>query len=452
MQRYVVLGLARPRVVWFADVARWATGAALPMEFVKCVSAQEVRLRVDSGRRFSAALVDSGTAGLDRDLIGLLRDQGVAVVVVEDGHAPTDWVSLGAAAVLPSAPSRAEVLDVLATHATMVDGVDLDPIEAGDEPLDLVQRGSLVAVTGPAGVGASTTAIALAQGLAADGRRTLLADLCLTAEQALLHDARDVVPGLPEVLDAHRGRRPDRSALADLTWHVEERGYDLLLGLRRSSDWPTIRPNSLQASFDGLRRGWDVVVADVDACVEGEAETGSMDVEDRHQVARLALREAALVVVVARPGMKWLHGAIRVIDDLARLGVDGSRIVTVVLGVGRRPRVRAEVTRALAELAPRAVRDLLSSPIFLPDRDPDVLLRDGVALPSTLVGPVTSGVVALLDRATEVSSPVPAAPAPASEPQRITPGELGFFAEEAGFDDSLDADHREDLTGDEDAA
>ena len=34
-EHYVVLGAARPRAAWFADVGRWATSAALPVEFVR---------------------------------------------------------------------------------------------------------------------------------------------------------------------------------------------------------------------------------------------------------------------------------------------------------------------------------------------------------------------------------------------------------------------------------
>src|SRR5439155_6990255 len=65
----------------------------------------------------------------------------------------------------------------------------------------------VVAVTGPGGTGASTAAIALAQGLAIDRRRrarVLLADLCLRSEQAMLHDVKEVGPGLFELVDAHR--------------------------------------------------------------------------------------------------------------------------------------------------------------------------------------------------------------------------------------------------------
>jgi hypothetical protein len=69
--RYVVLGLARARAGWFGQVARWATAAALPVDFVKTVSGEEVRSRLRSGRPFSALLVDGGLAALDRDLIEL---------------------------------------------------------------------------------------------------------------------------------------------------------------------------------------------------------------------------------------------------------------------------------------------------------------------------------------------------------------------------------------------
>ena len=41
-EHYVVLGVARPRATWFAEVGRWTTSAALPAEFVKCVSTEEV--------------------------------------------------------------------------------------------------------------------------------------------------------------------------------------------------------------------------------------------------------------------------------------------------------------------------------------------------------------------------------------------------------------------------
>src|SRR3546814_12658529 len=82
----------------------------------------------------------------------------------------------------------------------------------------------------------SDLSIPLAQGLARDPRYSeliCLADLALDAEQAMLHAARDVVPGVAELVEAHRSGSPGPHEVRDLTWEVGERGYRLLLGLRR---------------------------------------------------------------------------------------------------------------------------------------------------------------------------------------------------------------------------
>ena len=49
-ERFVVLGLAHVRAAWFVEVSRWATSGALPIEFVKCVSVDEVRSRLAGPR------------------------------------------------------------------------------------------------------------------------------------------------------------------------------------------------------------------------------------------------------------------------------------------------------------------------------------------------------------------------------------------------------------------
>ncbi|MDQ3146824.1 MAG: hypothetical protein M3R01_07805, partial [Actinomycetota bacterium] len=60
--RWVVLGLARHRAEWFRSMSRWATSAALPLEFVKCLSVEELSVRLSGGRTFSAVLVDGSAA------------------------------------------------------------------------------------------------------------------------------------------------------------------------------------------------------------------------------------------------------------------------------------------------------------------------------------------------------------------------------------------------------
>jgi hypothetical protein len=402
-ERYVLLGLAQVRSPWFRDLSRWATAASLPVEFFKTMSVEEVRVRLRAGRAYSALLIDDSIAGVDRDLVDLALEVGCAVVLVDSGRVGTSWSDLGASASLPLDFGPAELLQVLAQVATPM-------ARRGDTTLDAMPdasslagyRGRLVAVTGPGGAGRSTVAMALAQGLAADPRHAelvCLADLALHADQAMLHDALDVVPGVVELVEAHRGGTPTVEAVRALTWRVEARGYHLLLGLRRHRDWTAIRPRAFEAAIDSLRRGFRVVVADVDDDVEGERSTGSLDVEERNGMARVVTAAADLVVVVGAPGLHGLHGLLRVTRDLLDHGVSGHRLLPVLNRAPRSPRARAELARAFGELLTAGTSDHgVPSPVHLTDRRHlDELLRDGARLHDPWLAPVCTPVMALLD-------------------------------------------------------
>jgi hypothetical protein len=432
-ERYVVVGLAHPRAAWFTEVARWATAASLPVEFVKCVSVEELRARLGSGRAFSAVLLDASLAGVDRDLADLARGAGCAVFVVDDGRVRRDWMALGASVVLPSSLGRADLLDALAAHATPIGRGEAVGIAPSTAPRASWQ-GPLVAVTGVAGAGRSTVAAALSQGLGDDPRYAgvaVLADLALHAHQAVLHDAGDVVPGLPELVDAHRLGQPSIDEVRSLTFPVADRGYQLLLGLRRHRDWTALRPRAVEAAIESLRRSYRVVVADIDADFEGEDESGSTDVEDRNVLARTALASAAVVVVVGEPGVTRLHATVRVVEDVLRRAVDPRHVLTVVNRAPRTPRARAEVTRALAILLGAAPGGShLASPLHLPHRRHlDDIVRDGRRLPSILAAPVTAAVEAVLARTGDEPGSG-TGPATGSEPVPVAPGSLGSWSDE----------------------
>ena len=411
-ERYVLLGLASARAEWFRAVAAWANAASLPADFVKCVSIEEVRARLASGRPLSAVLVDGRLPTVDRDLADRVRTAGAALIVVDDGRGRRDWHAVGVARVLPDGFDRRTLLEALAACAppvTRAESLPGDPVVA--PPSDL---GSVVAVCGPGGTGASTASIALAQGLGG-----VLADFALHAEQAALHDARDVMPGVQELVEAFRTAQPSNDDVRALTFTIEERGYDLLLGLRRARAWSTVRPRAFEAALDGLRAAYPFVVCDIDAVVEGEDEGGSADVEDRNVMARTVLRVADAVVAVACPGMKGLHSLLRVLADLRGFGVPAERLVPVVNRAPRSRRARAEVASAFGSLlGPTA----LAAPLFLPERNVDDALRDGVRLPAAVVTPLVGAVHALGGR---VVLP--------REPERVAPGSTAAwsFDEEA---------------------
>jgi MinD-like ATPase involved in chromosome partitioning or flagellar assembly len=438
-ERYVLLGLAPARADWFRTIGSWATAAMLPCEFLRCVSIDELRARLRSGRAFSAVVVDGSLPGVDRDLIALASETSVSVLVVDDQEL-RDWRGLGAAAVMASRFSRDELLEVLAATSAPVGSATYDATPTDGHTAQ--RPGRLVAVTGPGGTGASTVAIALAQGLAAgDGRldgparsarrssptrppEVLLADLCRTADQAMLHDSRVVVPSIQEVVEAHRTATPPRSGLLDQTFEVPARGYRLLLGLRRPRHWVALRPRALESTLDSLQRLVDVVVADVDPDLEGESETGSTDVEERNLLARATVARAELVVVVGEPSMKGLFSLVRTIEELVGFGFRADRVLPVINRAPRGLLARAELTKTLARLVSDNLGTVaagLAPPLYLPDRAVDDALRDGVALPSSMARTLARGVAAVIERA------APAGHLDVPLPEPITPGSLSAF-------------------------
>ncbi len=423
--RWVVLGLAHPRAAWFSELARWSTAAAVPVDFVKCVSPDEVRARLSGGRSFSALLVGGDVGGLDRDLIDTTVTTGAAVIVV-DAMTNRDWRELGVSGHLPAQFERADLMAALDEYAPPISRVA--PTIATDvvEP-DIGWRGRLVAVTGAGGTGSSTAAMALAQAIGADASNrglVALADLALNADLAMLHDTQEVIPGLQELTEAHRRGRLSIADVRDLVFDVPDRGYHLLLGLRRHRDWTVLRPRALEASIDALLRAYRVVVADVDIDIEGEEETGSIDVEDRNSLSRTTLRQADLVIVVGTATTKGIHSLARNLRELTAFGIDAERLVPVVNRVPRSRRRRAESADALAKLA--SVEDNANPAVLVPQRrDLEMALRDGVPLPPSLGKSLYAEVQARLDRIPRRLSAVIA------EPLAVVPGSLGSWTQDS---------------------
>jgi hypothetical protein len=442
-ERYVLLGLAPARASWFAAVAQWSTSATIAAEFIKCVSADEVRARLASGRRHSALLVDAASPSFDRDVVDAARATLIPVIVVRGPRSPAfATADLGIVAELRADFGRDDLLGILTAHCQMIGRGDQLP-PGIREPTASIWLGELFTVCGPGGTGASTLAIALAQGLAADarhGRRVLLADLARRADQAMLHDAQDLGPGTQELVEAHRLGRPDVDEIWRLTFDVPRRGYRLLLGLRRPEAWSSLRPRAIDASIEGLRRSFHVVVADVTGDVEGEAEGGSADVEERNHLARCAVLHSSVVVAVGGSGMKGVHSLAALVRSLTAIGVSPDRILPVINRSPRNPRARAEAGRAFARLlaadhggAPpagigfgRDRQTALAGPVRVPERKLEDALRDGAALPGPVVDPMVQAVEAVIERQIDTSSVQ-------TGPTLIAPGSLGQWSEATEF-------------------
>lgn len=430
-EQWVVLGLGHPRARWFSDVAKWATTAAIPVDFVKCVSADEAQVRLRGGRSYSALLVGADAGGFDRDLIESARSRDASVIVVGP-TAGRDWAELGTAGVLPPEFDRETLLSALRSHATPVVRVGSLPTAAAAAEPAASWRGRLVAVTGPGGTGSSIAAMSVAQAFAAESPEAgavLLADLRLDAELAMLHDAREVMPGVQELAEAHRGGRLAADQVRSLCFEAVGRNYHLLLGLRNHRDWAAVRPRAFAASLEGLLSSYRTVVADIDADLEGEQSTGSVDVEDRNVMARRSVACADLVVIVGNPTTKGIHALVRVARHVHRSGVAGERLVPVLSRASRNPRRRAESVRALSALASaEAELNDMGNPVFLSERsDVEDSIRDGARLPPQLGRPLHAELLRRLD--------LVGAPSTVDSdllPEPVAPGSIGSWAEEAG--------------------
>ena len=393
-------------------------------------------MRLESGRSFSAMIVDAGLAGVDRDLARLGPAAGRRSARRHRSRSSRDWNGLGATAVLDPAVRRGRATRDVAGRPR---GRSPEGWPTMSRVSAAVPRwqGALVAVTGTPGAGSSTIAAALAQGLARDqGRagKVLLADLALDADQGLLHHAPDVVPGLPELVEAHRASTLPAGAVQSMVFDVEERGYHLLLGMRRRRGWSALRPRALDAAIDVAagrvrRRG------------------------GRHQSR---LRRAPRVRIVrgrgtqrarsqrhpaARRSPSWwaahrsapIHGLAGVLRDVCEQGV--------------RPRFGRDCRQPRAALPPGAGRDhtgglgtadprrrqrrTARQPGLRPEPQAvEDAIRGGLPLPSVIVEPVTRAVLAVLtDQAGTVRGP-----ATLGEPMPIAPGSLGRW-----FDSEADA-------------
>lgn len=376
---------------WPDRVRTWADA----FDVESCTAAEEVRALLTGSRPWALVLIDGSEPDADRDLIALVVRAGARAVVVDSSRGAVEWRRLGAHDILPPDFGRPELMAALRSEAEVHSSI---PATA-----------PLVAVTGPGGTGASTIAIALSQGLVADRRRVVLADFCRHAELHVLHHLEPDCPGVGELVEAHRTSSPDPVVLNELPTQVP-RGYQVLPGLRRAVGWSSLRPRALDAAVETLRAAFDVVVCDTDADLEGEAEGGSVDVEERNALARVAVAHSSAVVVVGGPGAKGAHSLLRVLGEMWSHEVPPERTVAVLNRSDADSLAR--LTAALGQLGAAGTAALI-----LPGLPLESLLLTGGALPESLVTPITASVLPLLGAGVPRHGPAPA---------RIVPGTLGL--------------------------
>jgi hypothetical protein len=180
------------------------------------------------------------------------------------------------------------------------------------------------------------------------------------------------------------------------------------------------------AALASIHRSYDIVVADIDSDFEGEAETGSIDIEDRNLLARELATNADLIVLTSRAGISGLSRSLQTLRDLVDLGVDTERVLLVVLGAPRSTRQRSELSRTVQHLFGEAAPTCsIPTPVMIPiRRDLEPFFHDGAPPPRSALGSITSAVSALVQQL----GPTDSRSVFQSAPIAVIPGHLGRTA------------------------
>jgi Mrp family chromosome partitioning ATPase len=377
--RHRVATVGRPGPAWPRAVARWGSGATLPLDATTCVSADELRaLVVDAA--VDLAIVEAGLPGVDRVLADDVRRTGTALAVVTTPTLTAAAERLDPDALLPADFGAQALAAVLQAHARTRARPRPTP-GPGPGPAS-EESPELVAVTGPGGTGASTVAQALAAQRAGLGP-VVLADLALEADQHLRHG---VAPGHDGVFELAEALRHAPAAAIAVPIAPQPAGYDLLCGLRRRQEWTILCGSVAEHVLASLLPRGGLIIADIDADLDGRVESGSLDLEERNGLARVVATRASTIVVVGRWSTTGVHRLARTLLDFEAHGIPRDRLLPVLNHAPKR--------RSGQSLARHTVRGLLEdldggawpSPICLA-HDPGVerSVREAAPLPPRFV-------------------------------------------------------------------
>jgi len=283
-----------------------------------------LRRCVDQGELVGVALRDRPRAvvvaaelpWIDREVVGMLQDAGVAVVAVESNPGLRQLEALGISYHIAASTTAEELAGLL--HRLAADELEREgdaglPVRVvGDEG-----DGDLVAVWGaPGAPGRTTVAVHLAIEHARRGTRVLLVDgdawaasvaqlLGLEESPAVTNATRLAADGWPRELETCLQTGPA--------------GIWVLPGIARADLWPEIGERAWLGVLDACRDHADLVVVDLAAPIDEDEELAfDRAPYRRNLMTRVALREADRVVLVAAGDPIGLRRGIFAHHELAR--------------------------------------------------------------------------------------------------------------------------------------
>lgn len=228
-------------------------------------------------------------------------------------------------------------------------------------------RGSVIAVWGPAGSpGRTTLAIGIAAELAALGHSVALADVDTHgASIAPTLGMLDEAPGFAAACRLAGNKTLSHAELERIAQRYESRsgGFQVLTGIGRSSRWPELSAERVAATIALCRTWVDFTVLDTGSSLENDEEISSDLFAPRRNASTVtAVHEADRIVAVGSADPVGLSRFLRAHVDL--LEAASTSDITVVMNrmrasaIGMNP--QGQVTQTLSRFAG------IESPVLIP--------------------------------------------------------------------------------------
>jgi MinD-like ATPase involved in chromosome partitioning or flagellar assembly len=302
----------------------------------RLVTAPEVLASVEH-RAPDVVLVGAGRTTLTADLIRGCDARGVRLVALASSDVDRRYAaSLGIYEVIDAGAPWSEI-DALVRGGVVV------PLRVGDSARSsgALDRGSVIAVWGPAGApGRTTLAINIAAEIAAAGHTVALADVdTYSGSIAPSLGMLDEAPGFAAACRLAGNGSLTQSELERIAqrYNSPHGAFWVLTGLGSPSRWPELSGDRVTKTIQALRQWVDYVVLDTGFSLESDEEISSDLFAPRRNAATVsALRQADRVVACGLADPVGMARFLRARADLAE--VLSTEKVTVVMN-----RVRAGV-------------------------------------------------------------------------------------------------------------
>lgn len=298
-------------------------------------------------------IIDDTSSFLTKDKVVRLREKGTRVVGIYDaleqeGLGPAFLEKLGIDLSLPSTISPEEMINAVsqlqpkAHYANSFDQM-VDNYSNGGIPSSATQS-TVISVGGPAGVGSTEIAIALADALVARKEPTLLIDCDEVGPSVArrlgfhLHpnilSAIDVVANVSKPLPQVVGRPSDRAANAVY--------FDVIPGIANMEDWVQLRSTEINDLFNAIKKSYRYCVANVGPMLEDLSGYGM----ERFASSRTTCENSEIIVGVMSPTPT---GYLRFLDWMASLRTLGKEnaVAIVINNAPKSAFVRGEIESQL---------------------------------------------------------------------------------------------------------